>query len=349
MIAEANPHLNQPETLEESPRWMTNVLLAAAIYNLAWGAFAIAAPTVMFRMVRLQPTPLYPEFWQCIGMIVGVYGFGYWIASGNPYRHWPLVLIGLLGKVFGPIGFAYSVWQGRLPAAFGWTILTNDLIWWVPFFAILWNAARVNQASSQAFLVPAPGRALNPLSRKVSQLGSTLTELSRRQSVLVVFLRHSGCTFCREALSDIADQRKAIEAEEATIVLVHMGQTEPVDLLDKYKLNDLHCFRDPNCVLYDAFGLQIGGFGALFGPKVWWRGFWAWISGHGIGPLEGNGFRMPGVFLIRRGNILRSFKHLTAADRPDYVELATTPLKDDQAYVGLPIEIQTHEIAESKF
>lgn len=348
MIAETNPDLNQPETLEKPPRWMTKVLLAAAIYNLAWGLFAIAAPTAIFRWVGLQPLPLYPEFWQCIGMIVGVYGIGYWIASSNPYRHWPIVLVGLLGKVFGPIGFAYSVWQGRLPAAFGWTIVTNDLIWWAPFSAILWNAARVNQSRSQVFFVPAPGRSLNPLSRKVSQFGSTLTELSRRQSVLVVFLRHSGCTFCREALSDIAEQRKSIESQGATIALVHMGQSEPGELLDKYHLNDLHCFRDPNCVLYDAFGLQMGGFRALFGMKVWWRGFWAWMSGHGIGPLAGNGFRMPGVFLIHRGNILRSFKHLTAADRPDYVELAMTRSGGNGESHGVPIQITSHDIADSQ-
>lgn len=327
---------------------MTRVLLAAALYNIAWGLFAIAAPTAIFRWAGFEPMPLYPELWQCIGMIVGVYGLGFWIAASNPFRHWPIILVGLLGKVFGPIGFAYAVWQGRLPAAFGLTILTNDLIWWAPFLAILWNAARVNQSTSQAFFVPAPGRSLNPLTRKVSQLGSTLAELSRRQPVLVVFLRHSGCTFCREALSDIAEHRTSIEEQGATIALVHMGQSEPVDLLNKYSLNDLHCFRDPNCVLYDAFGLQLGGFRALFGIKVWWRGFWAWISGHGIGPLEGNGFRMPGVFLIQRGKVLRAFKHLTAADRPDYVELATAPPPGDEDDQGFEIGSKSHQTADSQ-
>ena len=341
MVAETNSNLNQPQALEQPPRWMTRVLLAAAIYNIVWGLIAMTAPTVMFRWVGLEPLPLYPEFWQCIGMIVGVYGIGYWIASHNPYRHWPMVLVGLLGKVFGPIGFAYAVWQERLPASFGWIILTNDLIWWGPFLSILWNAARSNQSRSQAFIVPAPDRTLNPLSRQVSQLGSTLSELSRRRSVLVVFLRHAGCTFCREALSDIAEQRSAIEKQGATIALVHMGQSEPVELLNKYDLNDLHCFRDPNCVLYDAFGLQLGGFAALFGFKVWWRGLAAWISGHGLGPLEGNGFRMPGVFLIRRGNILRSFKHLSAADRPDYVQLAIVPSEDAAELQNSSVELSS--------
>lgn len=43
----------------------------------------------------------YPEIWQCVGMIVGVivgvYGIGYLVAASDPRRHWPIVLVGLLG------------------------------------------------------------------------------------------------------------------------------------------------------------------------------------------------------------------------------------------------------------
>jgi len=36
----------------------------------------------------------------------------------------------MMGKLFGPIGLVWSVGTDDLPAAFGWTIITNDLIWW---------------------------------------------------------------------------------------------------------------------------------------------------------------------------------------------------------------------------
>jgi hypothetical protein len=81
--------------------------------------------------------PNYPELWQCVGMIVGVYGVGYWVAARDPFRHWPITLVGLLGKIFGPIGFAQALWVGSFNIKFGSTILTNDLIWWIPFFLIL--------------------------------------------------------------------------------------------------------------------------------------------------------------------------------------------------------------------
>jgi len=52
-------------------------------------------------------------------------------------------LIGLFGKLFRPIGFVWAVANDDLPAAFGWTIITNDLIWWPAFALYLRDAARL--------------------------------------------------------------------------------------------------------------------------------------------------------------------------------------------------------------
>lgn len=89
-------------------------------------------------------------------MIVGVYGIGYLIAARNPLRHWPITLVGLLGKILGPIGFVGAVIDGQLPLAFGVTIITNDLIWWLPFGLILYRAF---QASGRFKCTLAPARA----------------------------------------------------------------------------------------------------------------------------------------------------------------------------------------------
>jgi len=127
---------------------MAQVLWAAAIYNLLWGSFVILFPALPFRWACIEP-PNYPEIWQCLGMVVGVYGVGYAIAAANPLRHWPIVLVGLLGKILGPIGFLNAAWQGRLPWKAGWTIVANDLIWWLPFSAILLIALRGAGAEPQ--------------------------------------------------------------------------------------------------------------------------------------------------------------------------------------------------------
>lgn len=115
------------------------MLIAAGIYNLAFGLFAIVLPTTMFSLIGMEP-PRYLELWQCIGMIVGVYGVGYLVAAFDPFRHWPIVLVGFLGKVLGPIGMLWAVSHGTLPMSFGIANLTNDLIWLVPFAIVLWQS-----------------------------------------------------------------------------------------------------------------------------------------------------------------------------------------------------------------
>lgn len=121
------------------PRWMVQVLWIAGIYNLMWGAFVVLFPLAPFRWAGM-PLPNYPQIWQCVGMIVGVYGVGYIIAAHHPLRHWPIVLVGLLGKILGPFGMAWSLWQNTLPKVAALTCATNDLIWWIPFGLILYHA-----------------------------------------------------------------------------------------------------------------------------------------------------------------------------------------------------------------
>jgi small multidrug resistance pump len=122
-------------------RW----LLAAAAYNVVFGLYTLLWPRHYFQWSGLGTEAPYPEaLWPCIGMIVAVYGLGYAIAALDPLRHWPIVLVGFLGKVLGPLGFFDAVIRGLLPAKFGWILLTNDLVWWPSFIAILVLAARHN-------------------------------------------------------------------------------------------------------------------------------------------------------------------------------------------------------------
>jgi small multidrug resistance pump len=146
---------------ETRPR-ISRILIAAGIYNLLWGLFVILRPMTLFERAAVEPLPNYPELWQCMGMVIGVYGIGYLIAAFDPHRHWPIVLVGLLGKVFGPIGFAWNAAAGRLPWSFGAVILTNDLIWWIPFGVVLWTAWRHHREEAtcpQSRLANPPGQA----------------------------------------------------------------------------------------------------------------------------------------------------------------------------------------------
>ena len=130
-----------------TPRWMSRVLWAAAAYNLVWGATAVLFPDWWFRFLGLQ-TPTYPELWQCLGMVVGVYGLLYAVAARDPRTHWAIIAVGLLGKLCGPLGFLSAVAQGRLPWSFGRLLVMNDLIWWVPFSLILLHTAQFRRSTT---------------------------------------------------------------------------------------------------------------------------------------------------------------------------------------------------------
>ena len=119
--------------------WMQPTLLAAAAYNALWGTWVGLFPRASFDLLGMT-APVYLPLWQSVGLMVGCYAIGYFIAAFDPYRGWPLVLVGFIGKVLGPLGMVYAVLSGQLPLAFAWNNITNDVIWWIPFFLILRGA-----------------------------------------------------------------------------------------------------------------------------------------------------------------------------------------------------------------
>ncbi|MFY0601717.1 MAG: alkyl hydroperoxide reductase [Cyclobacteriaceae bacterium] len=118
---------------------MSLVLRIAAIYNLIWGAWVVFFPQHFFELAGMPPIN-HEMVWQGMGMVIGVYGIGYWWSAQNPLDHWPIVAVSFLGKILGPAGFFWNHAQGKVPFEFIYTLFTNDFIWWVPFFLILRKA-----------------------------------------------------------------------------------------------------------------------------------------------------------------------------------------------------------------
>jgi len=289
---------------------MGAVLKLAGVYNILFGIWAIGWPGEWFRLSGMEP-PRYLFLWQCIGMIVGVYGVGYLVASKAPYKHWAIILVGFLGKFFGPIGFLFMAIQGEMPWQAGWLNIFNDLIWLIPFGMILWGVVCL-----------AVGKPVNgePMGReeamKIFHLssGESLLDASKEQTLAVVFLRHFGCTFTRQLMRGLREMHSRSNEEGARLVLVHM--LEEGDELPYVKEDGVARIADPWCDLYRAFGLGKGGFWEFFGPQVIFRGAIAFFKGCGAGLIRGDGLQMPGAFLVRDGKIVQSYVARNAADLP---------------------------------
>lgn len=304
---------------DHTPRWMKTVLMAAAVYNLAWGTAVVLLPTPLFQFAGLEP-PNYPSIVQCLGMVIGVYGIGYGLAARDPVTHWPVILVGLLGKILGPIGFVWTAAHGELPWSVGVMLLANDLVWWIPFTAILVHAAKVHDEIQTGGTMADFQEALQAAKtdRNVS-----LWDLSHERPMFVLFIRHSGCTFCREALDDLKKQSETMQSRGWNRVVIHMSKpTDGRALLDHYGLNDVAAISDPERHLYRAFELQSGSLGQLVGLSVLWR---AIVEGtvwrHGFGRIVGDPRQLAGAFVIDKGRIVQAYRNQTTADRPDYTHL----------------------------
>ncbi len=161
------------------------------------------------------------------------------------------------------------------------------------------------------------------LDEMVTNTGETLKQISDRMPVMLIFLRHFGCTFCREALADIAKKRNEIREKGIEVVFVHMSNSDTAEkYFKRYNLGGSIHISDPECKFYSSFGLVKGNFNQLFGLKNWIRGFNAGVVNmHGIGGQIGDGFQMPGVFIIQDGSVREQYIHKLASDRPNYVQL----------------------------
>lgn len=154
--------------------------------------------------------------------------------------------------------------------------------------------------------------------------GETLAELSGQSPVLLVLLRHEGCPFCRNVMSDIARSRDRIEEVGTRIVLGHMtSEDEFAVFATRYGLSALSSVADPGRTLYRGLGLRHGSLLQLMGPKVLWAYLKSIFAGHLPGRIKGNPLQLPGAFLLHHGKVIKAHAYRDAGDRPDYVSLAT--------------------------
>ncbi|MEO1514969.1 MAG: SelL-related redox protein [Bacteroidota bacterium] len=163
------------------------------------------------------------------------------------------------------------------------------------------------------------------LGKIVTNTNENIYEISCKQPVLMVFLRHLGCVFCKEALSEISEKRANIEGKGIQIVFVHMAAYETAEeYFSRFDLKGIAHVSDPQSNVYRAFGISKGTPSQLYGLRNWFNGFNATLrKGHlpEYDPARlGDATQMPGLFLLSEGEIKQSFIHRFASERPDYDE-----------------------------
>ncbi len=158
-----------------------------------------------------------------------------------------------------------------------------------------------------------------------TESGTSLLALTEASPVLLVFLRHFGCSFCRQAISQVASLRGELEARGVRPVFVHLGTPEIAKAnFEYYKIGDVERINDPGAAVYHhpVFALRRTSWvGQAFKPAVWKGWFGGALKDHGIGKIEADANQMPGTFFLKGPKIVRSFVNKTIADQPDYLAL----------------------------
>jgi hypothetical protein len=158
-----------------------------------------------------------------------------------------------------------------------------------------------------------------------TETGRTLLELVDESPVLLIFLRHFGCAFCRQAIDQVSQIKGEIAAKGTRPVFVHLGTPERAQpFFDYYELQDVERVSNPEGTLYQHSVFQlarVNSLWALLSPAV----LKSWATGtlkkYGIGGFEEDGLQMPGVFFLKDRKIASVFRYKTIADEPDYLKL----------------------------
>jgi peroxiredoxin len=188
---------------------------------------------------------------------------------------------------------------------------------------MLWSGDRAYQQAPMS----TSNESAELLGRTLTSTGESLASLSEKSPVLLILLRHEGCTFCRNAMSDIARLRRQIEDTGTRIVLGHMGAAEDfASFAARYALSDIPAVADPQRTLYKGLGLRRGRMLQLIGPRVLWAWLKSTVAGHLPGRIKGDPLQLPGAFLLHHGQVLKGHAYRDASDRPDYIALATPRL-----------------------
>ena len=293
-------------------------LFISAIYFVIWSLVVIIFPSILNSVVIDQGfTPV--VFWDFMSLVTFILGIGLFIAAGNPHRHWPIILLVSLFHLAMIGGFVFGYTIGFFNNLFIRFIILNHLIWLVPNAIVLYKVYR-RSFETDEMLMDTFSSEQYPLSLFDTTDGRNLGEMHEEKPLMLVFLRHFGCPFCKESLLQLAEHRNQLEAEGIGIVLVYMVDDNTAQAyLSEYGLNDVAQVSDPEEIFYKSFRLKRGSFLQLFGLKVWVR----WVELAFRKKLFNTKpacdvAQMPGIFLLQDGKVVKEFVHKSVADSPDY-------------------------------
>lgn len=161
---------------------------------------------------------------------------------------------------------------------------------------------------------------------EISYTHRSIYELSMEQPVMLVFLRHLGCIYCRESLIELSKRYSDWKSKNIKLILIHPSeQDEAEKYFEQFGFSEkVSSIADPTLKLYKKFGLKKGTPSQVFAFQNVVHGFQNLAKGIPMTlKFVGDGLQMPGIFIVKNGEICQQYIHKLPSDRPDYDYLAS--------------------------
>ncbi len=297
---------------------LSAALFISAIYFIVWSLIVLLFPSVLSSVVITGVnTPLI--FWDLMGLITLILGVGLIIAAFNPFRHWPIILLVTLFHFAMICGFIYGYSLGFFNSNFIKFVFFNHTIWLIPNISALYLTYKRSFITDE-LLIDSFSQEQYPLDLFETVQGENIAELSNKSPIMLVFLRHFGCPFCKHSLLKLNKYKQQLQEKGIKIAVVYMVDEETAKpYLAQYDLEDISQVSDPEEIFYKSFKLKRGSFTQLFGLKVWLRWIELGVSNKLFNTKpQGNVSQMPGIFLLKDGKIVKQYNYNSIADKPDY-------------------------------
>jgi len=281
-----------------------NILKVSSVFSLFWGLLFIFSPGSFSTAGSIVLPITSAAFVVLTGIVYLLNSLILYIASFDKARHWLAILLVSFIDLAVTCLFLYFTVNSYYDLLPGSLLCLIHLVKYLALLGVL-NAAY----EENTFEESAPKKFNDLLGIVRTSQNKSLLELSNEKKVLLVFVRHFGCTFCRETVSEFAKIDDMIAEKNYHLVFVHMSDTDfGNQFFSQYYKHPVHHISDPAKLLYRSLNLKRGTFLQLFGPMTWVRGIYAGLfKGNGLGEVEGDSLQLGGLFILDQGKIV--FEH----------------------------------------
>ena len=139
--------------------------------------------------------------------------------------------------------------------------------------------------------------------------------------IVVVFVRHYGCIFCRERAAEVRAHRAAIEQKGARIVFVGNGLPAMAREFATQNADGLPVLSDPSKRAFELAGMR-RGLSTVLRPSMLKNAWRAFRSGHRQTKVQGDPWQQGGALVLGKdGVVLHAKRDGAGGDAIDWARV----------------------------